>query len=82
MQEELNQFQKNNIWTLVNRPFDHPIIGTKWVFKNKLDENSIIVRNKVRLVVKGYNHEERIDFDETYVSQARLEAIKLLLIFV
>ena len=55
MQEELNQFETNNVWTLVSRPLDHPIIGTKWVLKNKLDKNDNIIRNKVRLVAKGYN---------------------------
>ncbi|EOY04708.1 Uncharacterized protein TCM_019899 [Theobroma cacao] len=38
MQEELDQFERNKVWTLVPRPTNHPIIGTKWVFKNKMDE--------------------------------------------
>ena len=81
MQEELNQFERNNVWTLVSRPRDHPIIGTKWVFRNKLDESENIIRNKARLVAKGYNQQEGIDFDETYAPVARLEAIRLLLAF-
>ena len=81
MQEELNQFERNNVWTLVSRPNDHPIIGTKWVFRNKLDENGNVIRNKARLVAKGYNQQEGIDFDETYAPVARLEAIRLLLAF-
>ena len=71
----------NNIWILVNRPIDHPIIGTKWVFRNKLNEKGQVIRNKARLVAKGYNQEEGIDFDETYVPVARLEAIRLLITF-
>ena len=55
MQEELNQFERNNIWTLVARSKNYPIIGTKWVYKNKLDKNRNVIRNKVRLIAKGYN---------------------------
>jgi len=51
------------------------------VFQNKLDESGIIVRNKSRLVAKGYNQEEGIDYDETYTPIARLETIRLLLAF-
>jgi len=46
MQEELNQFEHNQVWHLVSRPNDRPIIGTKWIFKNKLDESENVVRNK------------------------------------
>uniref|UniRef100_A0A2N9G2N2 CCHC-type domain-containing protein n=1 Tax=Fagus sylvatica TaxID=28930 RepID=A0A2N9G2N2_FAGSY len=58
MQEELNQFERNKVWTLAPRPKDHSVIGTKWVFRNKKDEEGIIVRNKARLVAQGYNQEE------------------------
>ena len=57
MQEELNQFERNDEWDLVEKPSNYPIIGTKWVFRNKLDENGIVIRNKARLVAKGYNQE-------------------------
>ena len=50
MQNEFNQFKRSKIWTLVPRPTNQPIIGTKWVFRNKLDKSRIIVRNKARLV--------------------------------
>ena len=63
------------------RPKEKSIIGTKWVFKNKADESEKIIRNKARLVVKGYSQEEGIDFDETFAPVARLEAIRLLLAF-
>src|SRR4051812_45106247 len=79
MQEELNQFKRNEVWDLVPPPRDHRVIGTKWVFRNRLDENGIITRNKVRLVAQGYNQEEGIDYDETYAPVARLEAIRLLI---
>ena len=81
MQEELSQFERNNVWTLVKRPKDYSIIGTKWVFRNKLDEHGNVIRNKARLVAKGYNQEEGIDFDETFAPVARLEAIRLLLAY-
>ncbi|GJY12181.1 retrovirus-related pol polyprotein from transposon TNT 1-94 [Tanacetum coccineum] len=65
MQEELNQFKTNDVWSLVPPPDNQTIIGTKWVFKNKLDENGVVSRNKARLVAQGYNQQKGIDFDET-----------------
>jgi hypothetical protein len=53
--EELNNFTRNEVWELVKRPSDHNAIGTKWVFQNKQAENGIIVRNKERLVAQGYS---------------------------
>ncbi|GJY19543.1 copia protein [Tanacetum coccineum] len=57
------------------------IIETKWVFRNKLDENGIVSRNKARLVAQGYNQQEGIDYDETYAPVARLESIRILLAY-
>ena len=76
--KELNQFKRNEVWDLVPKLASHKPIGTKSVFRNKLDESGIIVSNKARLVAKGYNQEEGIDYDETYAPIARLEAIRLL----
>ncbi|GJZ20942.1 copia protein [Tanacetum coccineum] len=81
MQEELNQFVANDVWELVPQPRNMTIIGTKWVFRNKLDENGIVSRNKARLVAQGYNQQEGIDYDETYASVARLESIRMLLAY-
>jgi hypothetical protein len=54
MQEELNNFTRNEVWHLVPRP-NQNIVGTKWVFRNKQDEHGAVVRNKARLVAKGYS---------------------------
>ena len=81
MQEELNQFERSEVWELVSKPSNQCVIGTRWVFRNKMDENDIIVRNKARLVVQGFNQEEGIDYEETFVPVARLEAIRMLLAF-
>ncbi|GJW96322.1 retrovirus-related pol polyprotein from transposon TNT 1-94 [Tanacetum coccineum] len=81
MQEELNQFKTNDVWSLVSAPKNQTIIGTKWVFKNKLDENGFVSRNKARLVTQGYNQQEGIYFDETYALVARLESIRILLAY-
>ncbi|KAH9724999.1 hypothetical protein KPL70_007704 [Citrus sinensis] len=56
-------------------------VGTKWVFRNKMDESGVVVRNKARLVAQGYNQEEGIDFDETFAPVARLESIRMLLAY-
>nr|GEX90244.1 retrovirus-related Pol polyprotein from transposon TNT 1-94 [Tanacetum cinerariifolium] len=61
MQEELNQFITNDVWELIPQPKNMTFIGTKWVFRNKLDENGIVSRNKARLVAQGYNQQEGID---------------------
>jgi hypothetical protein len=55
------------------------VIGTKWVFRNKQDQDVIVVRNKARLVAQGYTQVEGLNFEETYASVARLEAIRILL---
>ena len=69
------------MWELVDKPYNHPVIRTKWVFRNKLDEHGILIRNKARLVAKGYNEEEGINYEDTYAPVARLEAIRMLLAF-
>jgi hypothetical protein len=63
-------------------PKENNVIGTKWVFKNKLDEYGQIVRNKARLVCKGYTQVEGIDFEESFSLVAILEEIRIFLAFV
>jgi hypothetical protein len=79
MYEELNNFAHNEVWELVKRPCDDNVIGAKWVFQNKQDENGVIVRNKARLVAQYYTQIEGLHFDETFTPVARLEAIRILL---
>ena len=80
MHDELNNFKRNKVCKLVPRPKDcKNVIGTKWVFKNKQDENGIVVRNKVRLLAQGYSLVEGVDFDETFALVGRLEYICILL---
>ncbi|GKB52557.1 retrovirus-related pol polyprotein from transposon TNT 1-94 [Tanacetum coccineum] len=81
MQEELNQFERNKVWTLVPAPYGKTIIGTKWIFRNKMDENGVVIKNKARLVAQGYRQEEGIDYDETFAPVARLEAIRIFLAY-
>jgi hypothetical protein len=79
MQEELGQFKRNEVWELVPRPEGVNVIGTKWVYKNKSDEQGVVTKNKARLVAQGYTQVEGVDFDETFAHVARLESIRLLL---
>jgi hypothetical protein len=81
MHEELENFERNQVWTLVDPPRDVNVIGTKWVFKNTQGEDGEVVRNKARLVAQGYSQVEGLDFGETFAPVARLEAIRILQAF-
>ncbi|GKA78242.1 retrovirus-related pol polyprotein from transposon TNT 1-94 [Tanacetum coccineum] len=81
MQEELNQFYRNKVWTLVPLPHGKIAIGSKWVFRNKKNEHGIVTKNKARLVAQGYSQEEGIDYDETFAPVARIEATRIFLTF-
>jgi hypothetical protein len=80
MQEELNNFKRNKVLSLVERPKQN-IVGTKWMFRNKQDEHGVVTRNKSRLVVKGYSQVKSLDFEETFAPVARLEWIPILLTY-
>ncbi|KAI3805359.1 hypothetical protein L1987_27670 [Smallanthus sonchifolius] len=81
MHEELAQFDKLKVWNIVDLPKGAYPIGTKWVFKCKKDDRGVVVHNKARLVVQGFNQQEGIDYTEVYGPVARLEAIRLFLTF-
>ncbi|GKE27767.1 retrovirus-related pol polyprotein from transposon TNT 1-94 [Tanacetum coccineum] len=81
MQEELNEFERLEVWELVPRPDKVMVITLKWIYKVKLDELGGILKNKARLVARGYRQEEGIDFEESFAPVARLEAIRIFLAF-
>ncbi|GJT15861.1 retrovirus-related pol polyprotein from transposon TNT 1-94 [Tanacetum coccineum] len=77
MQEELHQFDRLQVWELVDKPFGKTVIKLKWLWKNKKDEDQIVIRNKARLLAKGYAQEKGIDFEESFAPVARLEAVRI-----
>jgi hypothetical protein len=81
MHEELENFERNQVWELVDPPPRCKPIGTKWVWKNKEGEKGEVVRNKSRLVAQGFSQNQGIDYEETFAPVARLEAIRILLAF-
>nr|XP_018627673.1 uncharacterized protein LOC104100345 [Nicotiana tomentosiformis] len=81
MKNEFDQFERNKVWKLVPKPSSASIIGTKWVYRNKLNESGLVMRNKARLVAQGYSQQEGIDYDETFAPVERLESIRILLAF-
>jgi hypothetical protein len=80
MHEELENFERKQVWTLVEHPRDVNVKGVKWVFKNK-QEDGEVVRNKAPLVVQGFSQVEGLDYGEIFAHVARLEAIRILLSF-
>ncbi|GJR02563.1 putative ribonuclease H-like domain-containing protein [Tanacetum coccineum] len=82
MQEELNEFERLEVWELVPQPDKVMVITFKWIYKVKLDKLGGILKNKARLVARGYRQEEGIDFEESFALVARLEAIRIFLAFV
>ncbi|GJT39162.1 retrovirus-related pol polyprotein from transposon TNT 1-94 [Tanacetum coccineum] len=81
MQEELHEFERLEVWELVPPPDKAFVITLKWIYKVKLDELGGILKNKARLVARGYRQEEGIDFEESFALVARLEAIRIFLAF-
>nr|GEX40481.1 hypothetical protein [Tanacetum cinerariifolium] len=80
-QVELNEFERLEVWELVPRPDKVMVITLKWIYKVKLNELRGILKNKARLVARGYLQEEGIDFEESFASVARLEGIRIFLAY-
>jgi len=81
MNKELDQIDKTHTWDLVPRKKYKNVIGTKWVYRKKLNEDGNVVRNKARLVCKGYAQVEGVEFEKTFYPAARIEAIRMFLAF-
>nr|GEW16011.1 retrovirus-related Pol polyprotein from transposon TNT 1-94 [Tanacetum cinerariifolium] len=81
MQEELLQFKRLDVWVLVPAPDNISPLTLKWLFKNNHDEEKTVIRNKSRLVMRGYRQEEGINFEESFALLARMEAIRIFLAY-
>jgi hypothetical protein len=77
----LENFERNQVWELVDPPPGCKPIGTKWVWKKNEGEKGEVARKKSRLVAQGFSQKEGIDYEETFARIARLEAIRILLAF-
>ncbi|GKD46981.1 retrovirus-related pol polyprotein from transposon TNT 1-94 [Tanacetum coccineum] len=77
MQEEIHEFDRLQVWELVPKPDCVMIIALKWIYKVKLDEYGVVLKNKERLVAKGYRQEKGIDFEESFAPVAQIEAIRI-----
>nr|GFA16288.1 hypothetical protein [Tanacetum cinerariifolium] len=82
MQEELHRFDRLDVWELVDRPLCKNVINLKWLWKNKRDEENIVIQNKSRLVDKGYAQKEGINFEESFAPVAQLEVVRLFIAYV
>nr|GEX01195.1 putative ribonuclease H-like domain-containing protein [Tanacetum cinerariifolium] len=81
MQEELLQFKRMDVWVLVPAPDNTSLFTLKWIFKNKNDEENTVIRNKSRLVVRGYHQDEGLDFEESFAPVAIMEVIRIFLAY-
>nr|GEX09235.1 integrase, catalytic region, zinc finger, CCHC-type, peptidase aspartic, catalytic [Tanacetum cinerariifolium] len=82
MQEELHQFDRLQVWELVDKPFGKSIIRLKWLWKVKKDEDQTVIRNKARPVAKWYAQKEGIDFEESFAPVSCLEAVRIFIAYV
>ncbi|GJQ92965.1 retrovirus-related pol polyprotein from transposon TNT 1-94 [Tanacetum coccineum] len=79
MQDEIHEFDRLDVWELVPPPDCAMIIALKWIYKVKHDEYGDVLKNKARLIAKGYRQEEGLDFEESFTPVARIEAIRIFL---
>ncbi|GJV39209.1 retrovirus-related pol polyprotein from transposon TNT 1-94 [Tanacetum coccineum] len=81
MQDKLLQLKRLDVWELVPLSNNIKPLTLKWLFKNKLDKENTVIRNKTRLVVRGCRQDEGIDFEESFALVARMEAIRICLAY-
>ncbi|GJS32868.1 retrovirus-related pol polyprotein from transposon TNT 1-94 [Tanacetum coccineum] len=81
MQEELHQFDRLDVWELVDGPLCKNVINMKWLWKNRSDKKNTVIRNKARLVAKGYAQKEGIDFEESFAPVVQLEDVRLFVVY-
>nr|GEV73550.1 retrovirus-related Pol polyprotein from transposon TNT 1-94 [Tanacetum cinerariifolium] len=74
-------FKRLDVWVLVPVPDNISPLTLKWLFKNKHDKEQTIIENKSRIIIRGYRQEEGIDFEESFASVARMEAIRIFLAY-
>jgi hypothetical protein len=79
MMEEMASIEENKTWALVDLPHGHRLIGLKWVYKLKRDEQGAVIKHKARIVAKGYIQQPGIDYDEVFAPVARMESVRMLL---
>ena len=82
MQEKLDVIDKNGTWHLVDKPRNRKVIGVKWFFKIKLNLDGTICKHKDRFVVKVYEQQYGVDYQETFTHVARYDTIKIIFAFV
>nr|GEV57138.1 retrovirus-related Pol polyprotein from transposon TNT 1-94 [Tanacetum cinerariifolium] len=80
--EELYQFDRLDVWELVDRPLCTNVINMKWLWKNKRDEENTVIQNKSHLMAEGYAQKEGVDFEYSFAPVARLEAVRLFIAYV
>nr|GEX12199.1 hypothetical protein [Tanacetum cinerariifolium] len=81
MQEELTEFERLEVWELIPCPDRVMIVTLKWIYKVKLDDLGGVLKNKARLVTRGYRQEEGINFEEFFAPVLRLETIRIFIAY-
>ncbi len=76
MEKEMESIQKNEVWDLVKLPEGRKAVGSKWVFKQKLDGDGVVERYKARIVAHGYSQKNGVDYDKTFCPVVRFESVR------